>query len=270
MKRVVVVMFAVVLAAASAAAQGPPAGRGGRGGPPPTPRAQAPLDMTGQWVSIVTEDWRWRMVTPQKGDYGSVPLNGEGRRVADTWDLAKDAADNQQCRAFGAGALLRLPTRVRVSWEDDRTLKLESDAGQQTRLFRFAAAPAGTPVTTVAAPAERGWQGASVAEWSKTAVSRGLGFGGGRGVAGGNLKVTTTELRPGYLRKNGVPYSENAVVTEYFNRHDGPDGDAWFTVTTIVDDPRYLNQPFITSSSFKKETDLSKWNPTPCVIDPPR
>ncbi len=226
------------------------------------------MDLTGQWVSVITEDWRWRMTTPQKGDYGSMPLNAEGRRVADTWDLAKDASAGEQCRAFGAAAIMRLPTRVRVSWQDDATLKVESDAGTQTRLLRFAA-PGAPPVTTAVA-AERTYQGMSVAEWNKTAVSRGLGFGGGRGVAGGNLKVTTTSLKPGYLRKNGVPYSENTAVTEYYNRHDEPNGDSWFTVTTIVEDPRYLAQPFITSSHFKKEADAAKWNPTPCLVDPPR
>jgi hypothetical protein len=249
---------------------GPPGGRGGRGGPPPTARAQAPIDLTGQWVSVVSEDWRWRMTTPQKGDYASVPLNQEGRRVAETWDLSKDAASGEECRPFGAAAVLRLPLRVRIAWQDDSTLKLETDAGQQTRLFKFA--PAGAPPITTAraAAGERTWQGESVALWNKVAVSQGLGFGGSRGVAGGNLKVTTTNLRPGYLRKNGVPYSENTVVTEYFNRHDEPNGDSWFTVTTIVDDPKYLQQPFITSSHFKKEADASKWSPTPCLTDVPR
>ena len=143
---------------------------------------------------------------------------------------------------------------------------METDSGQQVRLFKFA--PAGAPpVTTAPAAPQRSWQGDSVASWNKTAISQGLGFGGGRGVAGGNLKVVTTNLRPGYLRKNGVPYSENTTVTEYFNRHDEPNGDVWFTVTTIVDDPRYLAQPFITSSSFKKEVDQSKWSPSPCQTD---
>jgi hypothetical protein len=252
---------------AAPAAQAPQ-GRGGRGGPPPTARAQAPMDLTGQWVSVITEDWRWRMTTPQKGDYGSMPLNAEGRRVADTWDLAKDVADGEQCRAFGAAGLLRLPTRVRIAWQDDTTLKVESDAGTQTRLLTFAGP--GVPPVAPAAAVERTYQGNSVAEWNKVAVSRGLGFGGGRGVAGGNLKVTTTGLRTGYLRKNGVPYSENTVLTEYFNRHDEPNGDVWFTVTTIVDDPRFLAQPFITSSHFKKEADAARWSPTPCQVDPPR
>ena len=265
-------VYLVVSSSFLSAQQAPPAGqqpapggRGGRGGPPPTARAAAPFDLTGTWVAVVSEDWRWRMVTPQKGDYASVPLNADGRKAADAWDMAKDSAAGEQCRPFGAAALLRLPTRLRVSWQDDTTLKVESDAGTQTRLFRFGAPPA-APAGT-----ERSWQGYSVAEWSKQAQIRGLGFGGrGGGFAGGNLKVSTTQLRSGYLRKNGVPYSDNAVVTEYFNRHDEPNGDAWFTVTTVVEDPTYLNTPFITSTSFKREPDGSKWSPTPCQTDPPR
>ena len=81
----------------------------------------------------------------------------------------------------------------------------------------------------------------------------------------GSLKVVTTKMKPGYLRKNGVPYSENATVSEYFDRHKESNGDQWLTVTTIVEDPKYLNQPFTTSSHFKKEPDGSKWRPTPCA-----
>ena len=77
------------------------------------------------------------------------------------------------------------------------------------------------------------------------------------------MKVVTTRMKPGYLRKNGVPYSENAVVTEYFDRHTTY-GSEWFTVTTTVEDPKYLNQPFITSTHFKREPDGAKWQPVPC------
>ena len=243
--------------------------RGQRGeppGPPPTARQQAPFDLSGYWVSIVTEDWRWRMVTPAKGDYASVPLNDEGRKAADGWDLAKDKANGVECKAFGAAAIMRMPTRLHIAWQDDTTLKIETDAGQQTRLFHFGSVQAET--------GERQWQGYAKAAWFKQPQSTGLGFGfpeGARGgFTGGNLKVVTTNMRPGYLRKNGVPYSENAVLTEYLNRHHEPDGSEWFTVTTVVDDPKYLTMPFITSSSFKKEPDPSKWHPTPCEIDPPR
>jgi hypothetical protein len=91
-------------------------------------------------------------------------------------------------------------------------------------------------------------QGQSTAQWQAPA-----------------LKVTTTNLKPGYLRKNGVPYGENATVTEYFDIAPLPGNGQVLLVTTIVDDPQYLQQPFIVSSQFKKEADGSKWDPTPCT-----
>ena len=258
-------------------------GRGGRGQAPQTPQAQAPIDLTGWWVSVVTEDWRWRMVTPAKGDYASVPINNEGRRLADTWDPAKDERDGNACRSYGAAAIMRVPGRAHITWQDDRTLKLETDAGTQTRTLHFEAADGAAPP---AAPAETSWQGYSIASWEMLGVNRGGGgggFGGGGGAGGGgggggggrvggpppprygSLKVVTTKMKPGYLRKNGVPYSDAASLTEYFDRHAEQNGDQWFTVTTIVEDSKYLNQPFITTSHFKKEADGSKWRPTPCT-----
>jgi hypothetical protein len=244
----------VVVAAAPTLlqAQPPP------GGPPPVPqppRQSAALDLTGQWVAIVNEDWRWRMVTPPKGDYASVPLNPEGRRVADTWDPSKDGA----CEAYGAAGLMRMPTRLRVSWEGDETLKIETDAGQQTRTLSF---------KPPAVSAARSLQGQSRAEWVRPQAAPGgpglVAAGGAAGRAGGYLKVATTNLLPGWLRKNGVPYSENASLTEYFDRFKAPNGDEWLMVTAIVDDPMYLNTRFVTSSHFKREPNGGKWNPKPC------
>ena len=234
----------VLLISGSLSSQQPPQ-------PPQTPRAAAPIDLTGYWVSVVTEDWRWRMLTPPKGDYASVPLTVEGRKVADMWD--PDRAPSDGCKAYGAPAVMRMPGRLNITWENDTTLKIETDAGGQTRRLRFE-----SDRTPGEAPS---WQGYSVASWEVT------GGRGGRDAApaprGGTLKVVTTNLRAGYLRKNGVPYSENAVVTEYFDRHAAY-GTEWFTVTTIVEDPRYLTQSFITSTHFKREPDGAKWSPAPC------
>ena len=211
----------------------------------PSAQASAPIDLTGYWVSIVNEEWRWRMVTPPKGDYASVPLNDEGRRVADTWTPALDG----RCEAYGAGALMRMPTRLHITWQDAGTLKIESDAGTQTRLLHFGEAKP---------PADRSLQGYSSAAWEVA------GGGRGRGPRFGSLKVVTTSLRSGWLRRNGVPYSENAVVTEYFDRFRSTNNDEWFFVTTAVNDPKYLQQEFVTSSHFKKEADGSKWAPSTC------
>jgi len=227
-------------------------GRGQAPQTPQTPRAQAPIDLTGQWVAVVTEDWRWRMVTPPKGDFASMPTNQAGIQVGQQWDPAKDEAAGEQCKSYGAPAIMRVPGRVRISWENDTTLKLETDAGQQTRLFRFGESqqPAGPPT----------WQGQSTANWE---MSGGRGRGGSP--SGGSLKVVTTGARPGYLRKNGYPYSEKATVTEYFDRTVEANGDSWLIVTTIVRDPVYLAQEFITSSHFRKQTDNAGWNPQPCA-----
>ena len=228
--------------------------RGQPPGPPPTPQAAAPIDLTGNWVAVVTEDWRWRMLTPRKGDYSSVPLSAEGRKIADTWDPAKAATDG--CKPYGAAGIMRLPGRLRVAWENDTTLRIDTDAGQQTRLLRFdrSSAPQSTP----------SWQGHSVAEWERILQPGGLGVSIQQAPPRiGSLKVVTTGPRPGYLRKNGVPYSEATTVTEYFDRGSVYESD-WLTVFTIVDDPTYLSQQFITSTHFKREPDGSKWMPTPC------
>src|ERR1700733_9598138 len=210
-------------------------------GAPATAKASAPVDLTGYWVAFVTEDWRFRMITPRKGDYQPVPMTPEARKAADAWDPAADEAAGNQCKAYGAAALMRLAARFHITWQDENTLRVDSDAGTQTRLLHFSAAqaPAG----------ERTWQGYSSAQWEKPS----------------SLKVATTNLRSGYLRKNGVPYSENAAVTEYFDIAPIPGGGPVLLVTAIVDDPQNLRQPFTTSSQLKKEADGSKWDPTPCT-----
>jgi hypothetical protein len=216
----------------------------------PTPREAAPIDMTGYWVAVVTEDWRFRMVVPPAGDYDSVPLTAEGRRVADTWDPARDAANGQACRWYGAGSIMSVPTRLRIAWEDEDTLRLDADAGMQTRAFEFAAKPN--------ADLEASWQGFSQVEWR----TRTGGMEPGS-EPGGSLEVRTSHMRPGYLRRNGVPYSDDAQLTEWFYvLEDGP--TTWLIVVTEVRDPRYLNQPFVTSRQFKKQSDDAGWNPTPC------
>ena len=217
-------------------------------------KATAPIDLTGYWVSLVTEDWRWRMVTPAKGDYPSIPLNEAGKRAANDWDSSKDEAAGEQCKSYGAGNIIRQPGRLHITWEDENTLRVDFDAGTQTRLFHFGnwRAPSGPPTL----------QGDSTAVWEFA------GGGRGRGQAnqarGGDLKVVTTRLRPGYLQKNGVPYSGNAIVTEYFHRADEENRDSLLIITTMVEDPEYLTGQFVRSTHFKKLPDGSGWNPQPC------
>ena len=231
-------------------------GRGGRGGPPPSARDAAPIDLSGNWVAVVSEDWRYRMITPAKGDYTGVPLTAAAAKLADAWDPAKDEADGVSCRSYGAGMIMRVPGRLRVSWPDPNTLRVDTDAGVQTRLFRFG--------TSTAKSAERSWQGDSAAEWQTPRPARGAGGAPPPKATNGSLKVVTTNLKPGYLRKNGVPYSENATVTEFYSLARLRSGTDVMVVTTVVNDPQYLSQPFIVSSQFRREADGSKWDPTPC------
>ena len=250
-------VLGVLLIAAPLYAQG----RGGRGAPPPPAKAAAPIDLTGNWVAVISEDWRWRMVTPAKGDYQSVPINMEGKKVADTWDPSKDEGAGEQCKSYGAPGLMRAPMRMRLSWQDDNTLKLETDYGQQTRVFHFGEwkAPAGDPTL----------QGDSVASWEgprPPAVNSAPGAGDAPPPVPmlGNLKVVTTHLKPGYLRKNGIPYSDKTTLSEYWDVAKDHAGTEWLVITTFVDDPTYLQMRWITSLNFKKEVNGAKWDPTAC------
>ena len=232
--------------------------------PAPSIRELAPIDITGYWVSVVTEDWRYRMVMPQTGDFGSVPLNSDGRKKAETWK--PDQAG--RCEAFGVGSGMRAPGRLHITWENDSTLRIDTEAGQQTRRVYLGEAPA------AGAPS---WQGTSVATWDgppdvidvlRTGgfdqLNRGTGQAARR-LAWTPLKVVTTNFRAGWLRVNGVPYSDRASITEYFMRYAVPDSGEWLTVRTVVDDPLYLVQPFMVSTNFKKEADgAAKWTPKAC------
>jgi hypothetical protein len=239
--------------------------------PPKTASAAAPVDLTGYWVSVITEDWRFRMLTPPKGDTASLPLNQAGLNAAKQWDPAKDVAAGEQCRAFGAAGIMRMPVRLHVTWQDDTTLKMDIDNGRQTRLFRFD--------KNAKPPAEPQWQGHSLAGWETVGEGQGLApgtAGGGNQGAGmnaaalsGSLKVVTTHMKPGYLRRNGVPYSGNAVMTEFFDRTNEPNGDSWLIVTSIIEDAAYLNIPLMLSTHFKREPDGAKFNPRPCEVTPP-
>jgi hypothetical protein len=235
-----------------AAAQAPAPAAAGAAQAAPTPRAAAPIDITGNWVSLVADDWRWRMMTPPKGDILYLPVNPEGRKVAESWDPAKDEAANEQCKAYGPPGVMALPGRLRISWQDDTALKLETDNGTQTRLFQFgrAAAAAGEPTR----------QGRSVAEWEIAGGRR----GGPGPRPGSSLKVTTTNMTPGYFRKNGVPYGANATFTEYYTVISEPDGNTYLNLTWFLEDPQYLTGPFIRTVHFKKEPDGSKWAPSAC------
>jgi hypothetical protein len=265
------VLVLIVTAAVSAQSQRPAMRTG---------RAAALNDLTGYWVSIVNEDWRLRMIVPDPRDYLTLPLTAAASKVADAWDPAADKAAGNECKSYGAAAIMRVPGRLHIYWQDDNTLRIDTDSGTQTRSFHFGgSAPRGTPLT---------WQGYSVASWvgQKPISTAGAGRPGSQGTrlggqaavdrredvepGQGQLRVITTHMRPGYLRKNGVPYSGNVLLEEYFDRFTEPNGDTWLVVTSIVTDPEYLVEPYITGVHFKKIPDGSGWDPTPCRVDQAR
>jgi hypothetical protein len=212
----------------------------------PSARDSAPIDLTGYWVSYVTENWRYRMVTPAKGEYRRIPVSPAAVPIINAWDPAADERAGNQCKSYGAGAIMNVPTRLHITWQDADTLRIDTDAGRQTRLFRFNARPSSGAKTS--------WQGESAARWERVAAPD----------KGGSLRVVTSNLRAGYLRKNGVPYSERATVSENFDITSLPDGGQLLLVNTVIEDPVYLNAPYVVSPHFKREADGSKWDPTPC------
>jgi hypothetical protein len=243
-------------------------GRGGGGqAPQQSGRAGAIKDLTGYWVSVVAEHWHLRMMVPPKGDVTMLPVNAEARRITTMWDPAKDEAAGEACRSYGAPTIMRVPGRLHITWVDDNTLKIDTDAGTQTRLLHFAEAgrAGGAGGASAAAGQAPSWQGYSAATWRRPTRTDQQS---NKNV--GDLRVVTTRLRSGYLRKNGVPYSENATVEEFFDAFTEPNGDTWLVIDTIVTDPTYLTQPYVNSVAFKKQRDASGWDPSPCRADQPR
>jgi hypothetical protein len=226
-------------------------GQGRRNQPAPSVRAAAPFDPTGYWSSLITQNWRLRMVPPAKGDYIGIPISAAGKQAADAWNQAKDEAAGNQCKAYGAPGLMNLPTHLHITWQDDNTLRVDTDYGTQRRVLRFGN-------WTPPEPRKRSWQGNSVAVWASRR--------GGRGGAPSAryLRIATTDLLSGYLRKNGVPYGDSASLLEYVDLFQEPNGPAIIVWTAVVDDPVNLETPYIISSQFKKQPDASGWDPTPC------
>jgi hypothetical protein len=270
----------VLILAAGVFAQAP----GGRGAAPPSAKSAAPIDLTGYWTTVINEDWHTRMLTAPKGDFGSgtrgsvvlpggreiggggnpatqgnIPYNPTGGKAALEWDPAKDEAEGNQCKAYGAPGIMRQPTHLHITWQDDNTLKMEADFGTQTRLFHFAAAASATTKAGPPPAEAPSWQGYSVATWKIQGGKEGF-------ERGGSLTVVTTNLKPGYYWRNGMPYTGKAVLTEHFRVIDLPDSGQWLTFSSMVADPDYLNQPYIVTYQFKKLPDGSKWKPAPCSV----
>ncbi len=245
----------------------PPAGGGPPGGFPGAPanaRAGAAFDAVGYWAALIVQNWRFRMIVPGRGEYRDVPINRAAKAFADAWDPAAEEAAGKQCEAYGAAALMRQPTRLRIGWQDQDTLQVDTDNGMQTRTLHFKDPAEGTQI-------QPSWQGYSRARWQRWMPPPAF-FSGPFDETDnthpyGGLRVDTDHLLAGLLRKNGVPYSERASMREYWQVHrDEPDGDSWMTIATTVQDPVYLTSPYTYNVVFKRESDGSKWDPTPCSL----
>ncbi len=231
--------------------------RGGPSGPAPSSQEAAAFDMTGYWVSVVTEDWRWRMMVAEPGDTDNgTPLNQAGRELAEAW--RPDDNEVESCLAFGGAGILRYPGRLHISWADEETLRIDFSAGEQTRLLHFNDEASTTNATS-------SLQGYTTASWHKERQTRGMGFGPQvTSFEGGNLKAYTRNLMPAFLQRNGVPYSDQTTIEDYYKVIDAPNGDRWLIITSVVSDPVYLRQNWITSTNFKYEANGDNWDPIDC------
>lgn len=244
---------------------GAPGNRPGAGAPM-SAQDQAPYDPTGYWVSLITQNWRFRMVAKGPGDYIGAPLNPEAKKLADAWTPADAAAAAKNCEAYGGAIIMWLPERVHISWQDANNLRVETDAGMQTRVLHFVSAPEGARARA-AAPSDMqpSRQGYSVARW---VMAAGAGQRGARPAAGmpryGSMQVTTDHMLPGLLAKNGIPYDGDTKKTEWWDLRKESTGEQWLSISTTVVDPHYLTRPYIYDPVFQKEADGSKWDPSPC------
>ncbi len=219
----------------------------------------APIDLKGYWVSLITQNWRFRMLVPGPGEYADIPINEKAKQFADAWKPGPDEAAGKQCEAYGAAVLMRNPERLHIAWLDPDTLRVDTDAGMQTRLLHF-------KPPARAAQADASLQGQSRARW----VMPGTGFRAPAAAPSaahyGSLQVDTDHLSAGLLRKNGVPYGSDTQLTEWWDLHTEPEGDEWLSISATVRDPQYLQEPYIYDSVFHKERDGSEWDPEPCSL----
>ena len=265
-------------------------GRAARPGAGRRARGSAPVDLTGYWVAVVSEDWRHRMATPRKGDYESLPLNAEGRRSRGRLGPRADNAAGLSARPTASAASCASPARLHITWQDDNdparrvrrghanAASAASIAAAQPDGEQDLAGPLARRMAEAAGPrpargprADRQQHGTDRAGRRRPRAARRTCTAPAALNEGGSLRVATTHFREGYLRKNGVPYSENAAITEYFHRL--PTAAERRTVgcssSPSIEDPKYLNEPFYTSTHFKLEPNGQKWRPTPCRTAPP-
>jgi len=188
----------------------------------------AQVDLTGEWGQKMHEDAPERGGGPEIGDYTGLPINDRARMQADSWDAAKWTLEEHQCEPHPADYAVRGPGSLRIWADMDPTTKEITAYHTQTM---WMSAERAIYLDNRPHPSEfalHTWGGFSTAGWF-----------------GDMLKVETTHLKEGWLRRNGLPRSEKAAMTEYFLRH----GD-YLTVVTIVKDPVFLTEPLVRTSNW--------------------
>lgn len=196
----------------------------------------APQDLSGYWEPLIMEDYELRMHGAKKGDYGGIDLNDAARAVADKYmpDVDEDRLIPGKCGQYGPPRIMFTNTRLHIT-QDDRVITMELETGGRIRQFYLD---------------NRKWPGGEL-QWQGHSIA----YEDGRSM----LTVITRHMHPGLLRSNGIPYSDKAVLTEHYTRH----GD-YFTVILAVEDPEYLESPFVTSTSFHRISRPDDWQMGSC------
>lgn len=190
--------------------------------------AAAQVDIAGEWVSEFSEDRVERIPGPDVGDYAGLPLNDAARLKADTWQASVQTLPERQCIPHPSPYSLRGPTNLRISADVDPVTQetvsytIYGTFGRATRLVWMDGRPRPSPL------APHTWAGFSTGRWE-----------------GSRLRIDTTHIKLGYLRRNGVPHSDLATMTEYLWVR----GDR-LQISSIVDDPVYLSEPLVRTTDF--------------------
>ena len=213
--------------------------------------ATAQMDLSGAWGQRFHEDAPERGAGPEIGDYTGLPINDAARRRADAWDAAKWTMPERQCEPHPADYGPRGPASLRISSTLD---PVSQDVVSWNVTVLWMVQQRTIWMDGRAHPSEYAqhtWQGFSTGEWE-----------------GDMLKVTTTHLKEGWVRRNGLPRSSEATMTEYFLRHDD-----YLTLVTVVRDPVYLTEPLVRTSNWVLDPgfQLSPFSCIPVVeIERPR
>lgn len=191
--------------------------------------AQGP-DLSGVWQPRYHEDFPERIPGPELRDYLGLPINDAARQFADSWDSSRIALPEEQCRVHVSPYILRGPLNLRIWYEkhpltqDVVAIKMYSSTYEQTRTIWMDGRPHPGP------NARHTWMGFSTGRWD-----------------GDMLVVETTHIKQGWIRRNGVPMSDRATMTEYIVRN----GDM-ITHAMLLIDPVYLAEPLVKSEEFFK------------------